>query len=551
MAAISNFTTLPPELKAAVFTWIRTKLERAVVCLISRGWRDIMAPIVWKELTLDPKTISTTKLTTLMLPNSSILSHVRQLIADWESWWNEDLSHDFHAAVQVVIATIPKNRLLGSTSNMPFEPAYLLSLLRNQQRMRNLDIALDKPKISRFPIDFGITMHRSLATTALRGLTKLWVRIGSGDHTYRNSAYMIRCAPKLRDLSIDGDEDEEGNKASFDTLLTCEALGGLHADDIIVQQLQLSRFNLLYLDLATSHVDKAFVYIYFACLQSLSLYCCRNVEPFLTALATRQSLDPSLTEIDILMKGDVLESDIRAIEHLLRISSGVRTMWIDVGKARPVDISCITRHGSTLQHLGLNIDAENTASYYSVADLSTILKSAPGLTQLAVYISPIEMGWSGLLGTDFALDVLDGGDTSVPNALEAYLDCIARHRSLHTLQILSLPNIDYDMSPDPNSTLQNRQPIYNVTVPTASLMMQKLAAEVMCFLHKLNSHITLLGLCPLYNEFEQPKADHNGHKWPRYYYIRGRISDPTGRERFTAVPFDTDNLPDSSLLRRY
>jgi hypothetical protein len=304
---------------------------------------------------------------------------------------------------------------------MPFEPAYLLSLLRNQQRMRNLDIALDKPKISRFPIDFGITMHRSLATTALRGLTKLWVRIGSGDHTYRNSAYMIRCAPKLRDLSIDGDEDEEGNKASFDTLLTCEALGGLHADNITVQQLQLSRFNLLYLDLATSHVDKAFVYIDFACLQSLSLYCCRNVEPFLTALATRQSLDPSLTEIDILMKGDVLESDIRAIEHLLRISSGVRTIWIDVGKARPVDISCIARHGSTLQHLGLNIDAENTASYYSVADLSTILKSAPGLTQLAVYISPIEMGWSGLLGTDFTLDVLDSGDTSVPNALEAYL----------------------------------------------------------------------------------------------------------------------------------
>ncbi|CAN9353083.1 unnamed protein product [Alternaria alternata] len=161
------------------------------------------------------------------------------------------------------------------------------------------------------------------------------------------------------------------------------------------------------------------------------------------------------------------------------------------------------------------------------------------------------MGWSGLLGTDFTLDVLDSGDTSVPNALEAYLDCIARHRSLHTLQILSLPNIDYDMSPDPNPTLQNRQPIYNITVPTASLMMQKLAAEVMCFLHKLNSHITLLGLCPLYNEFEQPKADHNGHKWPRYYYIRGRISDPTGRERFTAVPFDTDNLPDSSLLRRY
>ena len=31
------------------------------------------------------------------------------------------------------------------------------------------------------------------------------------------------------------------------------------------------------------------------------------------------------------------------------------------------------------------------------------------------------MGWSGLLGTDFILDVLDSGDTSVPNALEAYL----------------------------------------------------------------------------------------------------------------------------------
>jgi hypothetical protein len=46
MAATSNFTTLPPELKAEVFTWIRTKPERAVVCLVSRGWRDIMAPIV-------------------------------------------------------------------------------------------------------------------------------------------------------------------------------------------------------------------------------------------------------------------------------------------------------------------------------------------------------------------------------------------------------------------------------------------------------------------------------------------------------------------------
>jgi hypothetical protein len=418
---MATFSILSTEMKAHIFSFIRLELDQATVCLVSHEWREIMAPLLWESLTFEYQSISTAKFITLIRPDSGIIRHVRRIFIDYDPESLDDsIPQHIQAAIELIINTLPKNTLRSFRSRVALAPRFLLNLLRNQQKMTGLEVPTDDPN-ENVSIDSGIVTHGAWISTALCELKRLSVYIGSGDYTYQHSAYMIRNAPKLIDLCIDSDGDEQ---APIRGEQSCDAFGGPYADDVAVQPLQLTRFRLQWISLSLSH-GRLLKYVNFPGLRSLALICCHGIGPFLMAIATQLSLSCNLIELGIVMPQALIVQDddvVQGIEAVLDSCSGLQSLWINVDKARMVEPSCITRHGQTLRKLGISIDPEN-AVYYSVSDLHAILTSASHLEELAVHIPPIEMGSLQSLGTNFNLRVPYNGYFDVPTLLAAFLVC--------------------------------------------------------------------------------------------------------------------------------
>ena len=114
--------------------------------------------------------------------------------------------------------------------------------------------------------------------------------------------------------------------------------------------------------------------------------------------------------------------------------------------------------------------------------------------------------------------------------------------------MISLPNIDYGLSPNP--TFWNRVTLPDELVPSAAMTMQSLATAIVRFLDKLGSGITLFGFSAEYMPTARPREDTNGYLWPRYFYTRGRTIDAMGAGRVAAVPLPACGLPECSVFSR-
>jgi hypothetical protein len=113
--------------------------------------------------------------------------------------------------------------------------------------------------------------------------------------------------------------------------------------------------------------------------------------------------------------------------------------------------------------------------------------------------------------------------------------CIAKHRTLRTLRILTVPNVDYGMIPNPD--IVERIGLPEEHVFTSQVLMQTFATEVFRLLTRNGSNIRALAMSPDdLNRTKRPIYDNNGHKWPRYYYTYGSIHTMSGQEHIVAVP---------------
>jgi hypothetical protein len=496
-----------------------------------------------------------------MHPKGIVLRHVRHILALSNSdreILDLDPIPDFQAATQLILVALRKKRLRGFVTNMSFEPGFLLSLLRHQKKIQLLEIPPETENESLL-VHWHILAKAPWIPSALRELHTLRLYIGKDDFTYQNCAYIIGNAPKLRDLAIEG-------RDGYEMLYRVNSEGGntlkrLPVQDVAVQPLQLARVQLRWLDLALCPAGSAPACIEFTYLQSLLLHSCDSLGPFLTAIADQFHRNCNLIEFEVGGFVPLLEDDVLGIEHLLRHFSGLQYLWIDFGEARMVDITCISRHGRTLRQLGLDFD-ETNMGYCRALDISTILSSAPGLAELAVYIPNLDMCSLLFLDKKPTIIVLTGSHTHVPNVLGTFLvslrlldyvgsnqiirlqDPIARHPTLHTLRILSIPCINGSMRP--NSSGPHSDKLVNLL----GIVMQKLAASVMRVFDRLGSRITAIGFSSIKLHTERPQRDNNGHQWPEYFYRRGQIPDNHGVNQATAVPVRFDHIPGRSVFNR-
>lgn len=119
---------------------------------------------------------------------------------------------------------------------------------------------------------------------------------------------------------------------------------------------------------------------------------------------------------------------------------------------------------------------------------------------------------------------------------------IAKHRTLRSLRILTVPSVDYGMIPNPN--LMERIGLPEEHVYASQVTMQAFATEVFRLLASSGSNIRALAIMPEdLNSTKQPISDDNGHRWPLYYYNYGATRTMSGQEYIIAVPTPLDEFP--------
>ncbi|RYN54813.1 hypothetical protein AA0118_g8932 [Alternaria tenuissima] len=530
----ATFSDLPTEMKATIFGYLRQNDHKKSACLVSRGWRDIMAPILWEHLTLEIATTLPGELACLLNPNDGVLAHVRSIdirpgLDDPEEF---ELNSEFGIAFRLIFGALQKNCLSTLRFYIDISMTTLLSVLQSQQALETLRLQglTSNGSLSN---DLCLATHSSWVTPTLRNIRYLRVTVGDGEqNTYEHSAFLVKNTPKLKYLNLDGFVDPLPDWYGND------ALGEPGA---ATQSLQLDHLQLSWLDLET-YPASLFTVIDFSVLRDLLVMECDNVGAFLTALVPGASQVPALKRLE--MVSSLLppsDASLQAIETLVTSTPSLQTLWLDVGKGRLIDVACLAGHGNTLKRLGLAASSRTQGPYYSALDLDKLLTQAPKLVDLAVSLCPINLGHVRHLGAKFKLFKQTGNDY-VLSETEFLLIRIAKHQNLQSLRILTLPSIDYGMIPNPNIVKGIDLPDEHVY--TSKVMMQAFATEVFRLLARNGSNIRALTISPqVRSSTKRPVSDDNGHRWPRYYYRYDVTGAMSGQEHVVAVPTPPAEFP--------
>ncbi|CAN9226194.1 hypothetical protein CC77DRAFT_1100163 [Alternaria alternata] len=530
----ATFSDLPTEMKATIFGYLRQNDHKKSACLVSRGWRDIMAPILWEHLTLEIATTLPGELACLLNPNDGVLAHVRSIdirpgLDDPEEF---ELNSEFGIAFRLIFGALQKNCLSTLRFYIDISMTTLLSVLQSQQALETLRLQglTSNGSLSN---DLCLATHSSWVTPTLRNIRYLRVTVGDGEqNTYEHSAFLVKNTPKLKYLNLDGFVDPLPDWYGND------ALGEPGA---ATQSLQLDHLQLSWLDLET-YPASLFTVIDFSVLRDLLVMECDNVGAFLTALVPGASQVPALKRLE--MVSSLLppsDASLQAIETLVTSTPSLQTLWLDVGKGRLIDVACLAGHGNTLKRLGLAASSRTQGPYYSALDLDKLLTQAPKLVDLAVSLCPINLGHVRHLGAKFKLFKQTGNDY-VLSETEFLLIRIAKHQNLQSLRILTLPSIDYGMIPNPNIVKGIDLPDEHVY--TSKVMMQAFATEVFRLLARNGSNIRALAISPqVRSSTKRPVSDDNGHRWPRYYYRYDVTGAMSGQEHVVAVPTPPAEFP--------
>ncbi|CAN9382410.1 unnamed protein product [Alternaria alternata] len=526
----ATFSDLPTEIKATVFGYLRRNIHKRSACLVSRGWRDIMAPILWEHLTLRIATTLPGELACLLNPNNGVLTHVRSIdiFAGLDGTAEFEMDSKFGVAFQLIFGALQNNCLSKLRFYIHISITTLLRVLQSQQALKTLRLRslLSDASLSS---DLCLATHSSWVTPTLRNIKKLRFRIDDKEHnTYENSAYLLKSTPNLKELILAG----LSNSCSLHDKHGKDAFGGSEPG---LQTLQLDYLQFHFLNLKT-YPASLLTTVDFSILRELSLKKCRNIGAFLTALVSGASQVPALEGLEIVAdpSSTPLNTNIQAIETLVKSISSLQWLWLDVGKGRLIDVACLVGHGNTLKCLGLAASSRTQGPYYSALELDKLLIQAPKLVDLAISLCPISLDHVRYLGAKFKLFKQTSNDY-VFIETEFLLIRIAKHRTLRSLRILTVPSVDYGITPNPS--IMERVDLPEEHVYTSQVMMQVLATEVFRLFARNGSNIRALAMSPDdLNGTKQPMRDDNGHCWPRYYYKYGATRTMSGQEHIVAVP---------------
>ncbi|KAF2028599.1 hypothetical protein EK21DRAFT_90566 [Setomelanomma holmii] len=496
---MAAFLSLPIEMKENVFAFIRQMPRMTTICLAWREWRKLMA---------------------------SKLIHIRRGVQGHGMPCDKDVE----TVVQFLIGALPRNNLVMFSSELALRTSFVLNLVQCHQTLRTLNVQI-RSADSRSPPGLTTIADAEWISPLLDNITTLSIWLGTNGSFHRSSNFLIRSAPKLRELTLKGGE----RVAPFvhrDRLLS--PFGHVNLGD--PQTLRLSRLALVAIDF-TEHTTTLVKYLDMSYLQNHRIIRCRSILHLLAALATQltdASCDLRSFDVCPTRVPTADEELVCAIEGLIENAHGLRNTWVDVGKGRLTGPSPIQQHGASLRNLALCKAQDSDMLHICAMDLTSMLEASPLLKGLALNLGPVDLGDIKDLSIEFDLDSPDGTATCKTNFV-ATLDAIASHHRLQALRMLTLPIIDYGYATNP--TASNGTAIEDSHVYMTQITMLNFATEIFRYLYKRGSTIKYLAVAPAcIHEFTRPKKDENGHQWPWYYYVRSRTVDVRGMQEVVALP---------------
>ncbi|KAI4908040.1 uncharacterized protein J4E92_010986 [Alternaria infectoria] len=408
--ASATFSDLPTELVVNVFAFIRQKKDQGVVCLVSRSWRELMAPILWEKLELslgDHQGSSPGRsLTTLLDPNSGILPHVRNLC--FEDFTDEDSNN----RLESLILALPRDKLrIFQAYGGDMQHEVFLQLLRSQTKLEKI---------------YAVTPSLCLGSTRATHIV-----------SQESRARVASLTPELEEITLilectreDKVDDVYRDLQSFiDLYLSLERLelSGEHEDPISLQGLLwLSPESRLFSNLTSIKMeamslvpDASYQFSHnfdVARLEKLHLKDCSSMSLFFESLSESYIETPGkLRELCIDLPGpdpyhddgehDVQVKTTESIENFLKVCPRLENLDLNLRNGKLVDKSCLLPHAETLRNLVIkksrNESTDSQSHYYSEDEVGVILRACTKLRGLAINLPPSDRGYITQVGDGF------------------------------------------------------------------------------------------------------------------------------------------------------
>ena len=382
--------------------------------------RPPFRPILWETLFLECATDLPGDLASLLSAGNGALPHVRyiHIYANTNETVNFNPISNFGVAVGLIIGALRRDSLLGVTFDLAVSMSIMLSLLQSQKSLKTLRIREPIPDDSP-SLSMSLITHDSWVAPTLNSILELRIPLSiHDDKTYTTSAYLLKNTPKLQSLCLIG---EIPVPSLLDRLGEHDAFGGPHADGAAIQTLQLDTLQLLWLNIQT-YPASLFSCINFSSLRSLYISHCRFIGAFLSAFVAGFPRATALRnlEISVIPGPTPSDTDIQAMEAMVASAPWLEELWLDVGKGRAINVSCLAGLGQSLRHLALAASCESQPPpYYTSSELGKLLKQIPSLERLCINLCPIALGKVQHLAVKFRLSeqAEDGSDSHEVTAL--------------------------------------------------------------------------------------------------------------------------------------
>ncbi|KAI4651116.1 uncharacterized protein J4E79_009313 [Alternaria viburni] len=404
---------------------IRQKKDQGVVCLVSRSWRELMAPILWEKLEFslgDHQGSSPGRsLTTLLDPNSGILPHVRNLC--FADFTDEDAEN----RLESLILALPRDKLRVFQAYGDMQHELFLQLLRSQTKLESF---------------YATTPFTCLGSTS--------------DYHYASREYRAWVAsltPELKEISLllereEEDEEEEVEKnhrnlQSFIDLYPSLERLNLSADcdpPISLQELlSLSPESRLFSNLTSIKMeamslvpDALYQFSHnfdVARLEKLHLKDCSSMSLFFDSLSesyieTPGKLRELCIRLDNGVEDEVQVETTTSIENFLKVCCArLENLELHLSNGKLVDKSCLLPHAETLRNVIIEKSQygipDSQSHYYSGDEVGVILRACTKLRGLAINLPPIDLGHITELG-DFQFKASERDCAAFKDVLSSY-----------------------------------------------------------------------------------------------------------------------------------
>jgi hypothetical protein len=392
----------------------------ASVCLVSRGLRDNMIPLMWETLQLDMGPSYTKRFSTLLDPKSRILPHVRHLIVS-SSLSNDD-AFDVIAddRAKLLLSALPKDRLTKFHSMEDCSLSLLQVLLLTQRQLERCDApilydATNGPHDLDF-VDFEMCVT-PLVTRLVSLLTFAIVNRELSYASFRYYPIMLERIKALKGLHIDGYSEDDDTVHNLDLSLI------LPAEPRKPLLKGLTSLHLRQVDLAASP-KVLFTHTIVGAIQTLVLNGCDNMCAFLLAMAADGATSVrALNWLEIGLPWDLDDSEesVVAIESLLKACPILSDLDLDVADSRLVSMSAILRHAEGLKNLVLGTGERSEPGIYDVSDMAKLLQRCQVLGSLGINMPRALLGRITDLGMSFRLGPGRSDTEHVQSELESML----------------------------------------------------------------------------------------------------------------------------------